>query len=811
VPDGWILDATEAPDGAHLHLWVKDERTRRVEPISVPYRPPFLVDGPRRLLEELAHDLDDDPDVAGLAWRKEVTTFYETKPRRVLAVTATRNDARRRLAGGIDRRGEYRRFLLYDVDMTPGQMYHLAHGTYPFAPVDRDSGAFVATMPAEATDVPAPPLVVAPFAVELVGHRRGAVVPADPRLSAVRLGDARIEGEEPELLRALSTELDRLDPDVLLSDDGDGFDLPWLYERARANGLTPRTFSLGRLPAPLVATSGARTFVSYGRIYHRPAAFPLPGRFHVDRESSFVYDDAGIDGLVDAARLSRISLQTVARQSPGTAFTAMEIAQALRLGVHVPWKKNRPESFKSARRLVDADRGGVILVPPPGVFDLVDEFDFASLYPHIMVRHNLSAETLECACCPDSPERAPGLGYRSCQKRVGLIPRTLGPLLARRLAWKRDAANADLPEVERRKASQRAKMLKWVLVTAFGYQGYRNARFGRIECHEAINAYARDLIARLVPVAEAAGYRVRHGLVDSLWLTPVDRDHPPDGPAFAESVSRTFDLPLNYEGRYRWIVFLPTVEGDVGVPNRYYGRYESGEFKLRGIGLRRHDTPELVRRFETELLAMLGRATSADEVRALVPRLLARADAFADAVRTGTWPREELLIAHRVARRAEEFVAFTDTTAALRQLQDVGVERGPGETVRYLVADRRSRSWRDRVRVAERLTGDERYDSDAYLELLARSAETLFVPLGIDRALLAERWQLPEAPARDRYRSVESGAQRRLGESSARPPRPNERPRVRTASWERGHAARKTSLSRWVRENARASKPVSPS
>ncbi|MCI4332154.1 MAG: hypothetical protein L3K01_00245 [Thermoplasmata archaeon] len=807
MPDGWILDATEAPDGAHLYLWVKDDRTRRVAATTVAYRPPFLVDGPRRLLEELAHDLDDDPAVAGLAWKHESPTFYDPKPRRVLAVTASRNDGRKRLAGGIDRRGEYRRFLLYDVDMTPGQMYHLAHGTYPFAPVDRDGVGFVATMPAEATDVPTPPLVVAPFEVALAGHKRGTVVPKDPRISGVRLGEAQIDGEEPDVFRALADELARLDPDVLLSNDGDGFDVPWLYERARAIGLTSRTFSLGRMPAPLVAAGGARTFVSYGRIYHRPASFPLPGRFHVDRESSFVYDDAGIDGLVDAARLSRISLQVVARQSPGTAFTAMEIAQALRLGIHVPWKKNRPESFKSARRLVDADRGGVILVPPPGVFSAVDEFDFASLYPHIMVRHNLSAETLECACCPESPERAPGLGYRSCQKRIGLIPKTLEPLLARRLAWKRDAARTDLPDVERRKASQRAKMLKWVLVTAFGYQGYRNARFGRIECHEAINAYARDLIARLVPFAEAAGYRVRHGLVDSLWLTALDPTQPPDAPAFAESVSRVFDLPLHYEGRYRWIVFLPTVEGDVGVPNRYYGRYESGEFKLRGIGLRRHDTPQLVRRFETELLEMLGHAGSADEVRALAPRLLARADVFAETVRAGNWPREELLIAHRVARRAEEFVAFTDTTAALRQLKDVGVDRGPGETVRYLVVDRRSRSWRDRVKVAERLRGDESYDADAYLEMLARSAETLLVPLGIDRALLSERWQLPAAPGRDRYRSPEGPSQRRLAEPPPRPRSPNEPSRTPNPSWVRGPVGPRTRRSRWVPANARASKP----
>jgi DNA polymerase-2 len=793
MPDGWLLDATEAPDGTHLELWVKDEASRRAAPLVVPFRPPFLVDGPRRLLEELAHDLDDDPDVAGLAWRREAPTFYETKARRVLAVTPRRNDRRRQLAASIDRRGEYRRLLLYDVDMTPGQLYHLAHGTYPFAPVDRDGDRLVATIPAESTEIPPPPLVVAPFEVALAGHVRGTVVPPDPRLSAVQLGAARIEGEESDVLAALSEELRRLDPDILLTDDGDGFDLPWLYERARALGHSARSFSLGRRPAPLTALSTGRTFVSYGRIYHRPAAFPLPGRFHVDRESSFVYDDAGVDGLVDACRLSRLSLQTVARQSPGTAFTAMEIAQALRLGVHVPWKKNRPESFKSARTLVDADRGGVILVPPPGVFDHVDEFDFASLYPHIMVRHNLSAETLECACCPDSPERAPGLGYRSCQKRVGLIPRTLEPILARRLAWKRAAADPNLPAAERRQAAQRAKMLKWVLVTAFGYQGYRNARFGRIECHEAINAYARDLIARLVPFAEAAGYRVRHGLVDSLWLTPLDPDRRPDAEAFARSVGETFELPLNYEGRYRWIVFLPTVEGDVGVPNRYYGRYESGEFKLRGIGLRRHDTPALVRRFEGELLEMLGRAGSAEEVHALVPRLLARADAFAGAVRGGDWPREQLLVAHRVARRAEEFVTFTDTTAALRQLADVGVERGPGETVRYLIVDRRSRSWRERVRVAERLDPSVGYDADAYLELLARSAETLLVPLGIDRALLRERWDLPEAPERDRYRSPEASGQQRLGTPGS-PRRKAARPAAPTAE---GGV-----LSRWTRVGA---------
>ncbi len=494
---------------------------------------------------------------------------------------------------------------------------------------------------------------------------------------------------------------------------------------------------------------------------HRAATFPLAGRFHVDRANSFLFDDAAIDGLVEAARLSRLSLQTVVRQSPGTCFTAMEMAHALEEGVHIPWKKNRPEEFKSARQLVAADRGGVIFLPPVGVHDEVDEFDFASLYPHIMVRQNLSTETLNCRCCPKSPKVAPGLGYRSCMKRTGLIPRTLEPLLVRRLAYKRALQYGHLIPIVRARLGHRVKMLKWVLVTAFGYQGYRNARFGRIECHEAINAYARELIARLLPEAENAGYRVVHGLVDSLWLVPLDRRVPPDPEAFATRMQTKFDLPLTYEGRYRWVVFLPAVTHGLGVPNRYYGMYSNGQFKLRGIGVRRHDTPMVIRRFEQEVLNALSQARNAPEVQVLLPRLLARADLFAAELKTGRWPREELLIAHRLLQAPEKFVTFTDTLAAARQLKAHGVRREPGESVRFMVRDRASRSWRERVQVAE-LLDDVAYDVGAYLELLARSAETLLAHLGVRRETLLARWGVAPPPPRERYRTPGAVAQRRL-------------------------------------------------
>lgn len=758
---GWLLDITDAPDGRGVLLWLKDGASGVVTGRYAPFTPPFLVTGDRAALARARPAIAARPEVRSVAERTGRVAILDRRPRRYLEVTAGRNPARRRLADTVDALGSYHDLELYDVDLSAPQLYHLTHGLYPFAPVVWDAAHVTATEPAEAVDYVSPPLRGSVLEVRLTGHTRGRVAPKEGTIAAIRLGDATLEGEEPELFLAFMEELGRQDPDILFTDGGDAFDLPWLAQRVTAHGLPPERFSLGRAPAPITPARPARTFESYGRILHRDASFLVPGRFHLDRGNSFLFGDAAVEGLVDAARLSRLSLQTVVRQSPGTCFTAMEMAHALALGCHVPYKKNRPEEFKSARTLVAADRGGVLFLPPVGVFDRVDEFDFASLYPHLMVRHNLSTETLDCRCCPESPDIAPGLGYRSCTQQVGLIPRTLAPLLERRLTYKARAKSPTTPPEEAERLRRRVKMLKWILVTAFGYQGYRNARFGRIECHEAINAHARALIARLLPVAEAAGYSVLHGLVDSLWLTPTGRaDVDPE--AFARDVTRDVDLPLGYEGRYEWIVFLPAVTHGLGVPNRYYGRYASGEFKLRGIGSRRHDTPTVFRRFEAEVLDRFAHAHDAAGVRGELPRVLARADRFAERLASGAWPLEELLVTHRLSQPGEEYVVFTESVAALRQLAALGAARGPGESVRFLVRDRAARSWRDRVTVAEALGGDEAYDAGAYLEGLARCAETLLAPLGVRREALLARWGVPSEPRRPRYTSPESLLQQRL-------------------------------------------------
>jgi len=57
-----------------------------------------------------------------------------------------------------------------------------------------------------------------------------------------------------------------------------------------------------------------------------------------------------------------------------------------------------------------------------------------------------------------------------------------------------------------------------MLVTCFGYTGYRNAKFGQIQVHERITETTRELLMQINEMAENMGYEVLHGIVDYLWI-----------------------------------------------------------------------------------------------------------------------------------------------------------------------------------------------------------------------------------------------------------------------------------------------------
>ena len=736
--NGWVFDIAGSPGG--MTVWF---RTATGETIALfaPFRPSFVLAG-NRLKEPALRaaaarwkcDLARGEGIDFLSGRT-IPAWSFTVPGPALLGPSVRKAEK---AFGPE--------ALCNADIAPEQQFSFATGLYPLsrAAVDCDGdgtirSARVLDSPWD-VDAPHPSFSIALLRMEGTGH------PAHRRVRPLEfIADGVTHGllweNGADFLRDLVRLVERADPDLLVTEYGDDWLLPRLLAlagRLRSPlplGRTPRTpdevFGASRNrgagiePAAPGGVRGGRerSFVSYGRVIFRAAPHTLSGRWHVDARNSFLFGETGLPGLVELSRLSGIPLQRVARTSPGTAISAMQVATALKGGILVPYKKREPEAFKTGVDLVVTDKGGLTYLPRPGAHENVGELDFASMYPSLMDRYNISPETINCACCGGyPPDGRPGLpvpeiGAHTCLRRRGLVPDTIAPiLLKRRLLKERQKAETE-PEA-RELLRKRQTALKWLLVVSFGFLGYRNARFGRIEAHEAVTAWGREKLLSAKEIAEREGFAFLHGLTDAIWVKKEDAAAE-DYRRLSERITAETGMPIALEGVYKWLAFLPSKRNPlVAVPNRFVGVFGNGEVKVRGIALRRSDTPPLVAALQRELLDRMAKAAGLSELRAMLPELREVVDAAVSELRGGCIPVDGLAIARRLSKAPERYVANTAPAAATRELCGRGVTLRPGSKIRYLLADRSGRAMGF-------LDGTETPDVPRYEEMLREAADEL--------------------------------------------------------------------------------------
>jgi DNA polymerase I len=474
--------------------------------------------------------------------------------------------------------------------------------------------------------------------------------------------------------------------------------------------------SLGRRPG-FQRLARESTYTSYGRVGHSPARYNVPGRVLIDRSNTFFYDETNVAGCVDLVRRSRKPLQELSWASIGNVLTVIQIREALSRNVLVPWQAWRPEQFKTMRQLNDADRGGFTFAPDVGVHEAVHELDFSSLYPNIICEYNVSPEKIRCDC-HSGREDVSGLGYCICDER-GYLPDVLQPLIDDRDDIRAEMRATDDPE-RLAELEGRSDAIKWILVSCFGYQGFSNAKFGRIECHEAINAFARETLLNAKTALEDGGWRVVHGIVDSIWVTPVEGVEQKSLDALAAEITADAGIRLEHEAEYDWVAFVPLRDSDAGALTKYFGSVAGeDEYKFRGIECRQRSTSPFVADVQQELIGVYDERRSPEAV-------CDRVDAALRRLREGDVDPKDLVVKSRVSKHVEEYQHSTRTVAALESADYVGRDVRPGQSVEYVVVDNAKES-QDRVALVDEA---EEYDAEYYAEQLIRAAEIVLSPLG---------------------------------------------------------------------------------
>jgi len=765
---GWLLDVATYSEG--VILWVKTEEERKVIRIFHEFSPEFFAvpkDNVGNDFKRMQYILAQNQNVKKVRICEKYVKLEDHEKSRVLGVTVEKPSVFKKTIKEINEIGL---FTLYNTDLPITQMYFYVNDLFPVSfcqfkiKVEKDKGKRANILRLISLDMlddneklfyDLPPLRavwldvkiqhqgIKPYYNDPISCVEISIVENDennvPRADGYKKRKIVIDKtSEAETLKTISKVIERLNPDIILTQNGDEFLFPYLVARASENRVTKDLY-LSRDKKPLAKcifdlSGGSDHYMSYGIIRRRSRTqVYLSGRFHLDTTTyaSLHFTEGNIPGVIEVARISRISLQRLSRITIGGALQSIQFYNAYKLDHLIPPFKKSPEGFNTGMDLIKSDRGGHIFEPIIGVFDQVAELDFSSMYPSLMATFNVSSETVNCKCCKDDGTgiKVPGLDFHICTKRQGIISKSISLPLKKRLKYK---------EYVRKTGSVRYNFtdiaLKWVLVVSFGYLGFKNARFGKIEAHQTVCAFAREFLMRSAEVAEEHGCKIIHGIVDSIWLKDTKNRSPEEfekvTKEVAEEITKSVGIPMSWDGRYNVIVFLPSrAEPDIPALSHYWGIKSDGEVKVRGIEVRRRDVPKIIKDAQYAFIDVFQGASSVKEFMRRIPKVKNIFYRYIDKIETGKVSREELTIRQRISRKPSQYKVNSYQAVAARQLERSGVVVTPGKNVRYIIlnADAKPEFPENKVILSD--IYDEKkhqYDRKKYVELLKRAFENIF-------------------------------------------------------------------------------------
>ncbi len=763
IATGYLFDIYHIKD--KIILWIKelDGKVKRLEYLWSPSI--YVVAESKTELISLLNNNNINSFIKEYEFVNNLE--YSLNKSKVVKISVNDSSLTLNLAENIENLcEEFEHYRLYNIDIPPEQSFLYEKDVYPLGfynvlEATNESNRFNLQLINDSInsfDYAIPNFKF--FSFDIITERKSIANTFDDKINAIRVNVFDNLGKTSEnFLISKENELDiilefsciikKIDPDIILTTGGDQFLFPHLFYKAKSWNIDDILLSnLNResdqdflkrknssiLKKPSLLNNQSSSFFSYGKIHFRPKPFYLYGRIHIDYNNSFIYKDNGLDGLAEISRVCRIPLQLASRSTIGKCLSSIYFYNAQQKNILIPWKPTTSEIFKTFNDLLMVDKGGFVFESKPGAHDNVAEFDFVSLYPNIMFRNNISYETINCKCCKyEKDNKIPGLEhlYHTCKKKRGIIPLSLKTVLDRRTEYKKrkkDIANQENTALKNRYDNRQAA-LKWILVTSFGYLGFSNSKFGRIDAHIVVCACARDILLRTSNIAENHGFEILHGIVDSIWIKNNINKFK-DKTIFEilkKDIEEQTGFSISFEGLYKWIVFDSSKnQPELPALNRYFGVFEDGIIKARGIELRRHDTPPLFIKFQNELLEAMSNYNSVTKIKQNLSDLKNIHKKYKDLILSRRIHHSELAFTKRITKNSNGyFKRKTLESGIIHILLNNGKWLHAGEEIKYVIADFHNKNYLQRALPIQLCDEYFEYDVKKYCQLLDDAYDTV--------------------------------------------------------------------------------------
>jgi len=501
---------------------------------------------------------------------------------------------------------------------------------------------------------------------------------------------------DDELIEGFSRVQQRLDPDVVFSFGGNTFDWPYLIKRAnrtkaklsvgRDDGPARQSlyghFSLtGRANVDLLDVSQdlydvkIKTVENVARYLGVEASIPtideteyydhwtghdrpaLVEQMKSQATSIFNVGEDALDYTLQLSNLSALPPDQVLAAAVGFRVDSYLMMEAHKLGELIPGREELN---------IIPYKGAIVLEPSVGLHDKVAVLDFSAMYPSLMVKYNISPDTLVDRG-GDGVFDVPEVGHHFRKTPPGFYKIVLSQLIANRQTAKREAAKTSRGTPEHKILKAREKATKVITNATYGYAGWAGSRWYSREVAESAAALGRDTINKSIDIAKNLGLKVLYGDTDSLFVEYEEKLVN----QFIKEIDKNLGLEINLGQLYKRILFTEAKK-------KYAGLLEDGELEVVGMEAIRGDWSNLARNVQNKVLKLVLQDGNPARARSYVTSLIKDLE-------SAKVPKPSLVIWKTLTKRPDEYEVNAPHVEVARKMAKEGWPVTVGDKVGFII------------------------------------------------------------------------------------------------------------------------------
>lgn len=312
--------------------------------------------------------------------------------------------------------------------------------------------------------------------------------------------------------------------------------------------------------------------------------------------------------LIILMRITRLSMEDLTRQGVSTWLQNLFYAEHRSRAFLIPnpeyIQKLKGKASTTAMIKGKKYKGAIVVKPQPGVHFNVTVLDFASLYPSVIKKWNLSYETVDCSHPECRNHMIPETPHWSCTKKIGIMALIIGLLRDLRVKYFKTAQkDKSLPENVRNLNKIITDSLKILINASYGVFGSEAFPLYCLPVAEATAAIGRFAITETQTKCAELGIEVIYGDTDSVFLKNPTQEQIK---SIIEWSDKDLQIELDIDKVYRYLALSERKKN-------YLGVYSEGNVDVKGLSGKKRNTPQFIQDMFREMVGELSKVKAPED------------------------------------------------------------------------------------------------------------------------------------------------------------------------------------------------------